>query len=156
MKNKDVYFDTILELASKPECIAIERETGIPRNCNDLFCKKCMFFQSNSRICNFKLDELRKWADCEYEYMIDCNELKKDDCIYACGSDGKWYPRHFMKYDNIKERIYFYEEGTTSFTTNGYDCKFNSVPKEYVMLKDDYERMMKNDEYYEENKRDIW
>ena len=111
MLNKEKYakeiFDIVCETGSNPAIV-----NNVPIKCTDVsYCHDCKFYVSSD--CS---DAFVEWANSEYkEREIDWSKVPVDTPIlitYSCYT----LKRHFAKYYN--KTIYFYPDGTTSWSFN--------------------------------------
>ena len=113
MTNAEFYKDEILQYAFSNKKFAIKKDTLKICNCSYLYCGDCLF-QSKCTIDNFI-----KWCNSECSLQIDPRITENtpiDTKILVSENNVNWYKRHFAKIENNK--VYTWDAGTTSFTTN--------------------------------------
>ena len=112
MTNAEFYKDKITKFAFSPHKLAVNKNTLRLCSCTTLYCDDCLFKSK----CN--IEAFLEWCNSEYAFPIDPCITKSTpiDTKVLVSEDGKiWYKRHFAKIEN--DRVYAWEDGTTSFTT---------------------------------------
>lgn len=117
MKNKEFYRDEIFEIACEHSKVAVVN--GEPANCRSLNgCTSCEFYTSEVR-CE---DGFKDWLEKEHEeqkIQPEVKSLKKDDRVLVSIDGVDWIKRYFEKYDQEEGVVYAYNNGTTSWTSEG-------------------------------------
>ncbi len=81
MKNKEKYFDEILEITIKDGYWAVDKNTNEPMFCGGINCPDCLF----SGRCNS--DSLREWLQAEYQEPI---RLTDDEIVILKNIDKEF------------------------------------------------------------------
>ena len=126
MLNKEKYvkeiFDIVCETGSSHAII-----NNAPIKCDDAQCSECKLYYCDSCARGFA-----EWANSEYkEPEIDWNKVPVDTPIlitYSCYT----LKRHFAKYYN--KTIYFYPDGTTSWSFNQDSSQLISWDEKNVQI----------------------
>ena len=125
MLNKEKYAKEILDISCAGYSIA--KHNGHLQPCRYTTCSKCDF--NTTLGCP---EEMRKWANSEYkEREIDWSKVPVDTPIlitYSCYT----LKRHFAKYYN--KTIYFYPDGTTSWSFNQDSSQLISWDEKNVQI----------------------
>ena len=125
MLNKEKYAKEIIDISC--DGYGIAKQNGHLQPCRYTACSKCDF---NITLCC--TEEIRKWANSEYkEPEIDWNKVPVDTPIlitYSCYT----LKRHFAKYYN--KTIYFYPDGTTSWSFNQDSSQLISWDEKNVQI----------------------
>ena len=127
MLNKEKYAKEIIDIACSGSSIGMRN--GILCACNSIGdCIYCDFY-GNKTICGIAIKE---WANSEYkEREIDWSKVPVDTPIlitYSCYT----LKRHFAKYYN--KTIYFYPDGTTSWSFNQDSSQLISWDEKNVQI----------------------
>ena len=127
MLNKEKYAKEILDIACSGSSIGMRN--GVLCACNSIGdCIYCDFY-GNKTICGIAIKE---WANSEYkEREIDWSKVPVDTPIlitYSCYT----LKRHFAKYYN--KTIYFYPDGTTSWSFNQDSSQLISWDEKNVQI----------------------
>ena len=127
MLNKEKYEKEILDIACSGSSIGMRN--GVLCACNSIGdCIYCDFY-GNKTICGIAIKE---WANSEYkEREIDWSKVPVDTPIlitYSCYT----LKRHFAKYYN--KTIYFYPDGTTSWSFNQDSSQLISWDEKNVQI----------------------
>ena len=127
MLNKEKYAKEIIDIACSGSSIGMRN--GVLCACNSIGdCIYCDFY-GNKTICGIAIKE---WANSEYkEREIDWNKVPVDTPIlitYSCYI----LKRHFAKYYN--KTIYFYPDGTTSWSFNQDSSQLISWDEKNVQI----------------------
>ena len=127
MLNKEKYAKEIVEIACNGDGIGMRNRALCP--CNTINnCKQCDFYSKNIP-CE---QAVKEWANSEYkEREIDWNKVPVDTPIlitYSCYT----LKRHFAKYYN--KTIYFYPDGTTSWSFNQDSSQLISWDEKNVQI----------------------
>ena len=127
MLNKEKYAKEILDIVCQDGTIPAV-VNNVPIKCTDaLDCYDCKFYYNDDCINAFI-----KWANSEYkEPEIDWNKVPVDTPIlitYSCYT----LKRHFAKYYN--KTIYFYPDGTTSWSFNQDSSQLISWDEKNVQI----------------------
>ena len=112
MTNAEFYKNEILKYAFNGDKAAIKKDTSELCKCTKISCSNCLF-QSE---CN--IEGFLEWCNSEYT-SIDPRITKStpiDTKILVSDDNVNWFKRHFAKIENNK--VYTWDAGTTSFTTN--------------------------------------
>ena len=129
MLNKEKYakeiIDIVCETGSNPAII-----NNALIKCDDVQCSECKLYHCNSCAIGFA-----EWANSEYkEREIDWSKVPVDTCILVTDSCDNTLKRHFAKYYN--ETIYFYPDGTTSWSFNQDSSQLISWDEKNVQIKE--------------------
>ena len=129
MLNKEKYAKEIIDIACSGSSIGMRN--GVLCACNSIGdCIYCDFY-GNKTICGIAIKE---WANSEYkEREIDWSKVPVDTPIlitYSCYT----LKRHFAKYYN--KTIYFYPDGTTSWSFNQDSSQLISWDEKNVQIKE--------------------
>ena len=129
MLNKEKYAKEILDIVCQDGTIPAV-VNNVPIKCTDaLDCYDCKFYYNDDCINAFI-----KWVNSEYkEREIDWSKVPVDTPIlitYSCYT----LKRHFAKYYN--KTIYFYPDGTTSWSFNQDSSKLISWDEKNVQIKE--------------------
>ena len=127
MLNKEKYAKEIIDIACSGGSIGMRN--GVLCACNSIGdCIYCDFY-GNKTICGIAIKE---WANSEYkEREIDWSKVPVDTPIlitYSCYT----LKRHFAKYYN--KTIYFYPDGTTSWSFNQDSSQLISWDEKNVQI----------------------
>ena len=127
MLNKEKYAKEILDIVCQDGTIPAV-VNNVPIKCTDaLDCYDCKFYYNDDCINAFI-----KWANSEYkEREIDWSKVPVDTPIlitYSCYT----LKRHFAKYYN--KTIYFYPDGTTSWSFNQNSSQLISWDEKNVQI----------------------
>ena len=127
MLNKEKYAKEILDIVCQDGTIPAV-VNNVPIKCTDaLDCYDCKFYYNDDCINAFI-----KWANSEYkEREIDWSKVPVDTPIlitYSCYT----LKRHFAKYYN--KTIYFYPDGTTSWSFNQDSSQLISWDEKNVQI----------------------
>ena len=127
MLNKEKYAKEIIDIACSGSSIGMRN--GVLCACNSIGdCIYCDFY-GNKTICGIAIKE---WANSEYkEPEIDWSKVPVDTPIlitYSCYT----LKRHFAKYYN--KTIYFYPDGTTSWSFNQDSSQLISWDEKNVQI----------------------
>ena len=127
MLNKEKYAKEIIDIACSGSSIGMRN--GVLCACNSIGdCIYCDFY-GNKTICGIAIKE---WANSEYkEREIDWSKVPVDTPIlitYSCYT----LKRHFAKYYN--KTIYFYPDGTTSWSFNQDSSQLISWDEKNVQI----------------------
>ena len=127
MLNKEKYAKEILDIACNGDSIGMRN--GVLCACNSIGnCIYCDFY-GNKTICEIAIKD---WANSEYkEREIDWSKVPVDIPIlitYSCYT----LKRHFAKYYN--KTIYFYPDGTTSWSFNQDSSQLISWDEKNVQI----------------------
>ena len=126
MLNKEKYAKEILDIVCSGHNIG--KQNGHLCSCENVKCSDCEFNKYNT-YCN---EEFAKWANSEYkEREIDWSKVPVDTPIlitYSCYT----LKRHFAKYYN--KTIYFYPDGTTSWSFNQDSSRLISWDEKNVQI----------------------
>ena len=127
MLNKEKYAKEILDIVCQDGTIPAV-VNNVPIKCTDaLDCYDCKFYYDDDCINAFI-----KWANSEYkEREIDWSKVPVDTPIlitYSCYT----LKRHFAKYYN--KTIYFYPDGTTSWSFNQDSSQLISWDEKNVQI----------------------
>ena len=127
MLNKEKYAKEIIDIACSGSSIGMRN--GVLCACNSIGdCIYCDFY-GNKTICGIAIKD---WANSEYkEREIDWNKVPVDTPIlitYSCYT----LKRHFAKYYN--KTIYFYPDGTTSWSFNQDSSQLISWDEKNVQI----------------------
>ena len=125
MLNKEKYAKEIIDISCNGYGVA--KQNGHLQPCRYTACSKCDF--NTTSCCP---EEIRKWANSEYkEREIDWSKVPVDTPIlitYSCYT----LKRHFAKYYN--KTIYFYPDGTTSWSFNQDSSQLISWDEKNVQI----------------------
>ena len=129
MLNKEKYAKEIIDIACSGSSIGMRN--GVLCACNSIGdCIYCDFY-GNKTICGIAIKE---WANSEYkEREIDWSKVPVDTPVlitYSCYT----LKRHFAKYYN--KTIYFYPDGTTSWSFNQDSSQLISWDEKNVQIKE--------------------
>ena len=129
MLNKEKYAKEIIDIACSGSSIGMRN--GVLCACNSIGdCIYCDFY-GNKTICGIAIKD---WANSEYkEREIDWSKVPVDTPIlitYSCYT----LKRHFAKYYN--KTIYFYPDGTTSWSFNQDSSQLISWDEKNVQIKE--------------------
>ena len=129
MLNKEKYAKEIIDIACSGSSIGMRN--GILCACNSIGdCIYCDFY-GNKTICGIAIKD---WANSEFkEREIDWSKVPVDTPIlitYSCYT----LKRHFAKYYN--KTIYFYPDGTTSWSFNQDNSQIISCDEKKVQIKE--------------------
>ena len=129
MLNKEKYAKEILDIVCQDGTIPAV-VNNVPIKCTDaLDCYDCKFYYNDDCINAFI-----KWVNSEYkEREIDWSKVPVDTPIlitYSCYT----LKRHFAKYYN--KTIYFYPDGTTSWSFNQDSSQLISWDEKNVQIKE--------------------
>ena len=127
MLNKEKYAKEIIDIACSGSSIGMRN--GVLCACNSIGdCIYCDFY-GNKTICGIAIKD---WANSEYkEREIDWSKVPVDTPIlitYSCYT----LKRHFAKYYN--KTIYFYPDGTTSWSFNQDSSQLISWDEKNVQI----------------------
>ena len=127
MLNKEKYAKEIIDIACSGDSIGMRN--GVLCACNSIGdCIYCDFY-GNKTICGIAIKD---WANSEYkEREIDWSKVPVDTPIlitYSCYT----LKRHFAKYYN--KTIYFYPDGTTSWSFNQDSSQLISWDEKNVQI----------------------
>ena len=127
MLNKEKYAKEILDIVCQDGTIPAV-VNNVPIKCTDVsYCHDCKFYYNDDWINAFI-----KWANSEYkEREIDWSKVPVDTPIlitYSCYT----LKRHFAKYYN--KTIYFYPDGTTSWSFNQDSSQLISWDEKNVQI----------------------
>ena len=127
MLNKEKYAKEIIDIACSGSSIGMRN--GVLCACNSIGdCIYCDFY-GNKTICGIAIKE---WANSEYkEREIDWSKVPVDTPVlitYSCYT----LKRHFAKYYN--KTIYFYPDGTTSWSFNQDSSQLISWDEKNVQI----------------------
>ena len=127
MLNKEKYAKEILDIVCQDGTIPAV-VNNVPIKCTDVSdCHDCKFYYNDDCINAFI-----KWANSEYkEREIDWSKVPVDTPIlitYSCYT----LKRHFAKYYN--KTIYFYPDGTTSWSFNQDSSQLISWDEKNVQI----------------------
>ena len=127
MLNKEKYAKEILDIVCSGNDVG--KRNGHLYPCANVKCSDCEFDKCDTSVCN---EEFIKWANSEYkEHEIDWNKVPVDTPIlitYSCYT----LKRHFAKYYN--KTIYFYPDGTTSWSFNQDSSQLISWDEKNVQI----------------------
>ena len=123
MKNKEKYKNELIKILS--DHIAIDKDTGIPRDCHGFKCPKCIF---ELKDCDNKAYIVKKWLEEERE-IVDWSKAAVDTPILVSDSGTSWRKRYFAKYEYGK--VFTFDDGRTSWSVTG---NFEISPWEYAKL----------------------
>ena len=124
MKNKEKYKNELIKILS--DHIAIDKDTGEPRDCHGFKCQKCIF---ELKDCDNKAYMVSKWLEDEHE-IIDWSKVAVDTPVWVRNNTcDKWIKRHFTKYEYGK--VFTFDDGRTSWSVTG---NFEISPWEYAKL----------------------
>ena len=116
MKNKEKYKSELIKILS--DHIAIDKDTGEPRDCRDRKCLKCVFEFKDCNNDNFeKTDIVNEWLEKEHIEPVNWSKVAVDTPILVSSKGDYWYRRYFAKYEN--GNVYAFDDGQTSWTNNG-------------------------------------
>ena len=128
MKNKDKYKNELIKILS--DHIAIDKDTGEPRDCHNVNCRKCVFEFKNCNNDNFeKTDIVNEWLEKEYVESFDWSKVHIDTPIIVSNDEKWWLNRHFAKYEN--GNVYAFDVGKTSWSVVNFD---DCTPWQYAKL----------------------
>ena len=126
MLNKEKYAKEILDIVCSGNDVG--KQNGHLYPCANVKCSNCEFNKCNTS-CN---EEFAKWVNSEYkEREIDWSKVPVDTPIlitYSCYT----LKRHFAKYYN--KTIYFYPDGTTSWSFNQDSSQLISWDEKNVQI----------------------
>ena len=115
MKNKEKYKNELIKILS--DHIAIDKDTGEPRDCHDVNCRKCVFEFKNCNNDNFeKTDIVNEWLEKEHIEPVNWSKVAVDTPILVSNNGNYWYRRYFAKYEN--GMVYAFGNGLTSWSNN--------------------------------------
>ena len=63
MKNKEKYTKEIVDIVCDDVSFGVDKRTGSPMSCRELYCGKCLLNEMNRYAC---YDSRKEWADSEY------------------------------------------------------------------------------------------
>ena len=125
MLNKERYAKEIIDISC--DGYGIAKQNGHLQPCRCTACSKCDF--NTALGCP---EEIQKWANSEYkEPEIDWSKVPVDTPVlitYSCYT----LKRHFAKYYN--KTIYFYPDGTTSWSFNQDSSQLISWDEKNVQI----------------------
>lgn len=89
MKNKEKYYDEILQIVIEEGTLAVDKNTNKPRNCRGFTCDDCLF-KNNF---NGEGEKIKEWLEAEYQETI---KLTDDEIVILKNIDKeyKWLARN--------------------------------------------------------------
>ena len=128
MKNKEKYKNELIKILS--DHIAIDKDTGEPRDCHNVNCRKCVFEFKDCNNDNFeKTDIVNEWLEKEYVESFDWSKVHIDTPIIVSNDEKWWHNRHFAKYEN--GNVYAFDVGKTSWSVVNFD---DCAPWQYAKI----------------------
>lgn len=119
MTNKEKFKETIMNLAVKTESFAVK--DGMPYLCSNIKCDECELKGFMKVDC---AEKFNKWLNEEYN-LIDWSKIPIDTPIFVRDfENAEWEKRHFAGINIENGRVFAWESGCTSWTTD-FKCSWN-------------------------------